>query len=363
MKDSLIFIDSYINNLERKEICENLIHQLREVFVDYKLGLINKYPDSWGLDKLVDYYFYYGDGFMVGDVPSHLIESGKYEIGCVYHSTYIGECYNWVPNVGVTDHVANIYNSFVLVANLSKDLGFKKVFKVEYDTDFNLDELKEIKKDFNLSNDYILLGARYEHKQKLENWITDVHVLGYNVELFDGFSIVKNDDEYWELCEKIGYYGKWIEYIIPHIIKFQSNHKIVSGMVKEGECRKNYPKTKFDVVNSPSYWTEKWKDMPKVARIQKGDKKFKDKCALYYWNSFKEDLEINCIVEKDNLVIYEKNIILKQNEWLCDEISLDKEIIVKTTNKHLGKVRIKERTINKDNILNSNIHLNLKING
>ena len=61
--------------------------------------------------------------------------------------------------------------------------------------------------------------------------------------LFDGFNIVKNDDEFWELCNKLGYWGKWIEYIIPHVLEYQNNKNSLSGIHYEGHWHEKFPKT------------------------------------------------------------------------------------------------------------------------
>ena len=129
-KDTLIFIDSYISNFDRVKVCADLIKQVREFYPEYKIALLNKYPDSWRLDSLVDYYFYYGDSIMVGAPPQELIDKELYELGYVYVNTPLGTCENWVPLTGVTDHVASIYNGFILSARIAKSLGFKKVFKI-----------------------------------------------------------------------------------------------------------------------------------------------------------------------------------------------------------------------------------------
>ena len=57
-KDTLIFIDAYLSSLERAALCSNLISQIREYFPEYKIAILNKYPKSYELDSLVDYYFY-----------------------------------------------------------------------------------------------------------------------------------------------------------------------------------------------------------------------------------------------------------------------------------------------------------------
>jgi|ETNvirenome_6_85_1030632.scaffolds.fasta_scaffold32011_2 hypothetical protein len=357
MNKALIVIDSYISDKERFECCFNLIEQIRKIFPKYKLGLLNKYPNSWGLEKLVDYYFYYGDGFMVGEPPQYLLDSGLYERGFLFHKTSLGVCENWVPLGGVTDHVASVYNSFVLISRLSKSLGFKKVLKIEYDTDFDLNDLTQIKVDTIHFKDYYLLGKRYE---KNEMYIIDVHTMGYDVKLFDGFDLVKNDDDWWELCKKIGYYGKWIEYAIPYIIEYQNKTNKLEGTILEGRCRDNFPNTKFDVINSPGLWTELWRDIPKVCKIRKPNilpEEYKDdEVILYYWNNKDNDLNIKCNVYNiNNEIIYNKEIILSENAWFMDTIPLEDVIYVETENTQAGENRKKTMTFNKSNILEHNV--------
>ena len=88
-----------------------------------------------------------------------------------------------------------------------------------------------------------------QSRERNKNYITDVHALGYNVRLFDGSDLVKNDDDWWDLCEKIGYYGKWIEYVIPHIIEYQrknlDNLEMITNIFfsnKRKMIKKNYKK-------------------------------------------------------------------------------------------------------------------------
>ena len=128
MKDTLLVIDSYLSNIERAYYCENLISQIRNHFSDYKILLINKSKESFGVEKKVDYYFNFGDSFMVGYPPNEIIDSGKYSKPYVFFGTTLGTIENWMPLTGVTDHVAGIYNSFVLSSKISKLLGFEKVF-------------------------------------------------------------------------------------------------------------------------------------------------------------------------------------------------------------------------------------------
>ena len=353
---NIVFIDSYISNDKRAETCKKLIKQVREAFPEYKLGLLNKYNNSFELDALVDYYFYYGDGFMVGEPPEHLSNSGKYERGFVYHKNDLGVFENWVPLIGVTDHVASIYNSFIITSKIAKFLGFDKIFKIEYDTDFDIDELIQMKVDFVHSKDYYLLGKRWERNK---NYITDVHALGYNVRLFDGFDLVKNDDDWWDLCEKIGYYGKWIEYVIPHIIEYQrKNLDNLEGTELEGKCRVNFPKTKFDTVNSDGYWDSIWKDMPKPCKIIENGIELTNEINLYYWNNSVDILNVECTItttKNKNEIIYDKSVNLNPGAWFVDRIPLDEEIFIKIVNEKNGEVREKYWVFGKQNITKHNM--------
>ena len=45
-QDTLIFIDSYLSDLERADACTNLIAQIRLACPEYKIALLNKYPDA-----------------------------------------------------------------------------------------------------------------------------------------------------------------------------------------------------------------------------------------------------------------------------------------------------------------------------
>ena len=96
---------------------------------------------------------------------------------------------NWLPLVGINDHVANMYNSFLTTSKTAENLGFKRVFRVEADTLFDETELKDIAKDLETFQDYLLYGERQEGDwAKPHHRIMDIHVAGYSVNLFKGFT-------------------------------------------------------------------------------------------------------------------------------------------------------------------------------
>ena len=132
--ETLLVIDSYLSNQERADSCKNLISQLKSFLPDHKILVINKFRESWDIDKIVDYYYFHGSGFLLGMPPQVLLESNVYERPYTYVDTNIGTCENWFPLVNVSDHAADVYNSFILSSRIGKALGFKKIFKVEYDT-------------------------------------------------------------------------------------------------------------------------------------------------------------------------------------------------------------------------------------
>jgi hypothetical protein len=190
-QDTLIFIDSYLSNNERAETCKNLIYQIREFFPEYKLALLNKYNDPWGLDSLTDYYLNHEESIMVGIPPQWILDQELYERQYVYVGTSLGICENWMPLIGVTDHVSSIYDSFILTSEFAKTLGFKKVFKIEYDTILDKEEAYTIKKDINQFKDYLLYGKRQEGQwAKPHHYLADIHIIGYSVDLFSGFNLV-----------------------------------------------------------------------------------------------------------------------------------------------------------------------------
>ena len=357
MKDTIIFIDSYISDLERSTECYRLIKQLKKVFPDYKIGLLNKYPDSFKLDSLVDYYFYYGDSIRIGEPPNHLLEKGLYELGYIYKELDDAVVENWVPTTGVTDHVASIYNSFIITSRIAKSLGFKKVFKVEYDTNFDLGELESMKVDINTFKDYLLHGNRNEKNDKK---ITDVHSIGYSVDLFDGFDLILNEHDWWELCKKIEYYGKWIEYVIPGIIKYQNQLKKLIGITHEGECVSLFPKTKWDTVNSPSLWTERWENIPKVCSFWRGDTIIENKLMLFYCNDHPIDNDVLCIITDSNdNEVFNFNLKVVPYTWYREEIEITDKLTVKIISTREGITNTTVNTYTPEDIHNSNLKYKL----
>lgn len=341
---SLIFaIDSYLSNLERSEVCKNLIGQIRKIYPHKKILLINKYPNSWGLDSLVDHYYYYGEGFMVGYPPEDLLSSGKYEVPYTFIDVSYGTIENWFPLVNVTDHVANIFNSFLISCEISRMLGYEKVVKIEYDTIFDEEEFKSIEKDIESFQDYLFYGNRRLGRWgKPHHYLVDVHIIGYSNRLFKDLYLIKNDDEFWDLCKRIGYYGKWIEYVIPGLLEEKKSHMEISGMDFPGEFNTPFKKTKFDVINSPGEWANMWNNVPKICKS--GNKNIESSrdvenlITIFYWNNNDSgDIFAECIIEdiEDNTIIYNRSETLTAKfNWAFNTIKIEKKVKIttKTTN-------------------------------
>jgi hypothetical protein len=233
---------------------------------------------------------------MVDLPPKCVLDQELYERPYVYVTTELGVCENWMPLTGVTDHVSSIYDSFILSSQFAKSLGYKKIFKIEYDAVLDKEESKLIKEDINKFQDYLLYGKRQEGQwAKPHQYLIDIHFIGYSVDIFSGFDLVKSNDDFWKLCERIGYYGKWIEYVIPNIIEYQRKNTYLEGIVYETPIRELYSKTQFDVLNSPSYWTKKWDNIPKICRVSydQGKSEVLNEVTIFFWNDKEEDLEHN----------------------------------------------------------------------
>ena len=330
-EDIVILIDAYLSNEDRTNTCRNLIEQIRTVYPLYKIALLNKYPNAQNLDSLVDYYFYYGDGKLLGPPPEHLVKSRLYNRTFIYFDTAIGMCQNWFPIVGATDHAASVFNGYILGSNFAKILGFKKVFHIEYDTDFDLQELKNLEQDLTNFKDYFLLGKRVEHNI---NYITDAHAIGYSVDFFKGFNLITEDEEWWKLCEKINYFGKNIEYTLPAIIEYQKKIYDIDGIEYPGHYNFNFPNTKWDTINGKGYWTEKWKNIPKLCSGYKNDELIKNQVTLFFFNDKSTPLEVSCKIEnQEGVIIYEKHLILNHNNWLVETLNIEGMITVESYNK------------------------------
>jgi hypothetical protein len=348
-QDTLIFIDAYLSTHERAETCKNLIFQIKEFFPEYKLALLNKYNNSWSLDSLVDYYLYHGESIMAGLPPQWVLDQELYEKQYVYVTTGLGVCENWMPLLGVTDHVSSIYDGYILTSQFAKSLGYKKVFKIEYDTILDKDETYNIKSDINQFKDYLLYGKRQEGQwAKPHQYLVDNHIIGYSSDLFLGFNLVKTNNDFWKLCERIGYYGKWIEYVIPSIIEYQRKTTQLDGIVYETPVRELYNKTQFDILNSPSYWTQKWDNIPKICKVSydKGKTEVTNEIVIFFWNDKEEDLEINTIIRNSNKeIVYSKQITLKQRYWNLDKIPFTEELFITNYNTRKGETEIYDFSI------------------
>jgi hypothetical protein len=357
MSDLLILIDGFLSTPERAEVCSKLIDQIKST-LPYKIALFNKFSFSWGLDSKVDHYLSYTGGFMVGSPPQEYLDKELYERPYVYVKSSLGTHENWLPLVGIQDHCGNIFNSFIFASQAAKNLGYKRIFRIEADTEFDLTDLKSLTPDLNSFKDYLLYGERQEGDwAKPHHRIMDLHMLGFSVDLFKGFDILNNDNDFWKLCEKINYYGKWIEYIIPTTIYYQSQRFKLEGTNYSGSVRERYPNTKFDLINSFGGWVDKWKNQPKVCKIllHKDDKKeLTNKVGLFYWNE-EDNLEIECrVINLEGKEIYYKNISLSPFTWSYDELNLEGEYKIINKNTRNGVVEEFINKISPQNILKLN---------
>lgn len=364
MNKTLLVIDSYINSQDRASVCENLIKKLREHFVGYEILLINKSNDSFGLELKVDYYFNYGKGFMVGYPPQEILDSQVYSMPYVYYETSSFICENWMSLTGMTDHVAGIYNSFIISKNIAEMVGYEKVFKFEFDTEFDNDELIDIKNDIDKMDDYLFYGYRKEGQWSPDDYyLIDVHICGFDIKIFKDFNIVKNDEEYWGLCKKIKYYGKWIEYVIPRILEYQKQNKQYYGIMYDGIVRDKYPNTKFDIINSPGGWTEKWKNIPKICSVSNdGGKTQKlNQIILFFYNQDYNQVDVNIKIYIDELDIDEKNITLNNGSWFYENKEFNNKIRIVSKNvSTCGEIKEYDKTIHITEINKLNCRMIIK---
>lgn len=352
MGDFIFVIDGYLSNYERVSVCDELIIQLKKNFPEQKILLLNKFSNSYGLESKVDYYFYYGDGFMLGQPPEEIIKDKRYCRPYVYFQVSAGTLENWMPDVGVSDHAANVYNGFVISSKIANSLGFEKVFRIEYDMLFDNNEiniLKEHLKKFK-DEDYLIYGRRKEGGWAADYLsLIDLHFCGFSTKLLDGFDIVRSDSDYWGLCEKIKYWGKWAEYLMS--MAFNKNITDCTGSEHPGWVRDFFPKSYFDRVSSSGLWEDKWIDMPKFCKISRdnGQTELDDEILLFYWNENSEFMEFDVSTNFG----YKKQGTLPKKAWFFETIKLDEEkkdlefncIIKRDDGVHEFK-----QTINKTNI-------------
>lgn len=327
----LITIDSYLSDLQRASICSQLIKKIRKIFPNYKILLINKSSNDFQLQHEVDYYFNYGEGFLVGYPPQEIIDNKGYSAPYIYFDTDAGIFENWMPLTGVTDHVAGIYNSFILSAQIAKNLKFEKVFKVEFDTNFDDGDLLNIKNDVDDFQDYLFYGKRQEGSWNGPDlYMIDVHICGYSTKIFEGYDIVKNDQEYWNLCERVRYFGKWIEYLIPKILEVNRETKEYRGIDVEGYIREVYPNTNFDVVKSPGLWVDKWTHVPKICKISKdeGKSELENKVGLFFYNEKKSKISVETKISSGDKLIETLRYELKENWWAYYELDVHENITI-----------------------------------
>jgi hypothetical protein len=168
---------------------------------------------------------------------------------------------------------------------------------------------------------------------------------------------VNNDKDYWDLCEKINYYGKWIEYIIPTIIYHQNQFYSFKGINHPGSVRDRYSKSKFDLVNNPGGWVNKWKNMPKICKVllhKNDEKELTNKFGLFYWNE-EDRLEINCkVINLLGEEIYSKDITLDPFTWAYDELDLEGEYTIINKNTRNGIIEEFTNKVSSNNILDFN---------
>jgi hypothetical protein len=48
--------------------------------------------------------------------------------------------------------------------------------------------------------------------------------------------------------------------------------------------RNKYSNTKFDLINNPGGWVDKWKNIPKICKIKQDVNEITNKIGLFYWN-------------------------------------------------------------------------------
>tara|TARA_R110002074_G_scaffold344842_1_gene515253 strand:+ start:89 stop:1189 length:1101 start_codon:yes stop_codon:yes gene_type:complete len=354
IEDTLLVIDSYISDQKRADSCLTIINQLKKEFPKNSILLVNKSNKSFNLQEKVDYYLNLSKSFLVGHPPKEILDKEKYERPYVYVGTQKGTFENWMPLVGVTDHVAGIYNSFILSSKFAKSLGFSKVFKVEYDTEFNTDELQIIKNDIDKLEDYLFYGKRQEGEYaKDHHYLIDVHCIGYSAKLFEGFELINNDGDFWELCEKIDYYGKWIEYIIPSILDYQIQHleNPVIGINLPNAIHSRFPKSKFDKINSPSWWTKKWKNLPLPCKIKKEGDILKDKIEIFFWNDESHDLQIKTkILNNNRKLIKDFNLNLTPKSFLSETFDIKDKLTIISSITSKNSTYTVEHVVEKDKL-------------
>ena len=299
MSNILYVIDGYLSSEDKVVVTMDLINQLKKLDPSRKIMLVNKFDNSWGIENEVDFYREYLDNFMVGFPPQNILDLNEYNKPYVYFDIHAGTLENWMPLVGVSDHVANVYNGFIYSMQEANKLGYSKVFRIEYDMLFDENEFLGILEDMDRfeNEDFILYGERQEGVwAKKELSLIDVHFCGFSSEMVKDFSCVNNDQEYWDLCKKIGYFGKWAEYVLSMVFKYNMN-KNTKGKIYEGQMIHKFNKSQIDRLSSSGNWTNKWKDIPKICKldVDNGNKPDPNKLVVFYLNKDYDTAEIEIV--------------------------------------------------------------------
>lgn len=353
MENFLFVIDGFLSNYQRVSVCDELISQLRKFFPEKKILLLNKYNNSFNLETKVDYYFYYGDGFMVGEPPKEIIDDGRYSRPYVFFKIDGGTLENWMPDVGVTDHVANVFNGFLISSKIAKTFGYEKVFRIEYDMLFDENEILDLKEKLLKfeREDFLLFGKRSEG-----SWLSDhlsqidIHFCGYDVKIFENFDVIKNDTDYWNFCGKIKYYGKFCEYFMSMV--FELKIKELNGSEYSGLVRDRYPKSNFDRISSSGFWENRWADVPTISRISRdgGVTESYREILLFYRNNEMDSLYYKVTTNFG----YFKEGTLNKNCWLYDVIPLEGELEFDCYSEQNGKKHSFKKKVTKNNLLELN---------
>lgn len=361
---TLFVIDSYLSTEERANACKNLIYQIRQVYPEKQILLINKFTNSWEIEKLVDFY-YYNKGFLLSEPPQEILSSGDYTHPYLYTEVSTGTLENWLPLTGTSDHAADVFNSFVIASNIAKLHGYTNVFKIEYDTEFDIAEFESMRNDIENFEDYLIYGKRHEgFWANTEHSLIDVHAIGFSTKLFESQSILKNDNDYWKLCEQIGYYGKWVEYVICAYIDYKKKiDNSISGITYENIAQSDmFPNTKFDTVSSVGFFTTAWDVMPKISNtiIKYEDKEFEpNKLVIFYQTRRKlpdnvEKFIMKCKISKlsDGELIYEKENSLPLNWWIYDIVFVYEPVKIVIENIVGNDIKTYEQILNPEDIEN-----------
>jgi len=327
MSNILYVIDGYLTSKDKFEVTLELINQLKKLDPQRKILLINKFNNSWGIEQYVDYYCEYLDGFLVGYPPNDVLENKQYDMPYVYFEVEGKTLENWMPLEGVSDHVANVYNGFIFASKEAKKLGYEKVFRIEYDMLFDEVEFQTILDDLNKfeNEEFLIYGKRQEGKWAQNyQFLIDLHFCGYSNKTLQGFDYVKNDNEFWSLCKKIGYVGKWSEYILAMVFNYNLKENI-QGTFYHNFTRTQFPNSQFDRISSSGLWTDKWKDIPKIARldVDGGHKPDKNRLVLFYLNMDYDSVDVEIVSNKG----YYKKVTLSPKAWCYDIIDRQEDMV------------------------------------